>query len=136
MAEAGKFRNTYRGRRVYVKPHNLIRDNCMLSITPHRGIYAENNDTITLSKPGYLTFDFFGFVQNGDKKVPDYKNKFTFVMTLRNIGDFLKINDNYTEGEDPIIMNYSNNWGEPDSKKVNVLKVAKKLIEDDDTTML
>ena len=93
----GKFRNTYRGKRVYLKPHNIMRDDTMLSVTPHRAIYEENNDTITLSRPGYLTFDFIPYQDTADGKRGNYNEKSTFIMTLKNIGDFLKIDDTYND---------------------------------------
>jgi hypothetical protein len=63
-SDTGTFRNTFRGKRVYVKPHNVVKDNLMLSITPHRAIYEEVNNTISLSRPGYLTFDFVEIQEN------------------------------------------------------------------------
>ena len=72
----------------------------MLSITPQRAIYEENNDTITLSRQGYLTFDFIKHEETKEGKKANYKDRDTFIMTLKNIGDFLKIDDRYTEQTD------------------------------------
>lgn len=128
FSNGGKFRNTYRGKRVYVKPHNVLRDDKMLSITPHRGIYEENDNTITLSRPGYLTFDFIDYEETSEGKRANYKERDTFIMTLKNIGDFIKIDDSYSENDEPVIMNYtaySPNKGNRSESLVHVLKVDK-----------
>ena len=123
----GKFRNTYRGKRVYVKPHTITREGKMLSITPHKAIYEENNNAISLSRSGYLTFDFLDLEDTANGKMPNYKEKDTFIMTIKNIGDFLKIDDTYRENEDPVILNYQayGQYQRDSEAKTHVLKIQK-----------
>ena len=123
---------------MFIKAHNIIKDNMMFSVTPHRAIYEENNNTISLSRLGYLTMDFIPYEMTDMGRRSNYKERDTFIMTMKNIGEFLKIDDTYREGEEPVILNYSA-FNSPQSgpdARINVLKVEKKLMKEDETEML
>ena len=123
----GRFRNTFRGKKVFVKPHNVIKDDVMFSMTPHRAVYEENDNTITLSRLGYLTFDFIPYEMTSHGKRGNYQERDTFIMTMKNVGDFLKIDDTYKEDEEPVILNYTPFMGNQsqENAKVKVLKIEK-----------
>eukprot|EP00344_Euplotes_crassus_P004826 CAMPEP_0197016538 /NCGR_PEP_ID=MMETSP1380-20130617/78660_1 /TAXON_ID=5936 /ORGANISM="Euplotes crassus, Strain CT5" /LENGTH=133 /DNA_ID=CAMNT_0042443413 /DNA_START=302 /DNA_END=703 /DNA_ORIENTATION=+ len=59
-------------------------------------------------------------------------------MTMKNIGDFLKIDDSYNKDEEPVILNYvpfNSPQSGPDSR-VTVCKIEKKLIKEDGIDIL
>ena len=98
----------------------------------------ENNNTVSLSRLGYLTFEFIPYESVDGRNRADYQNKDTFIMTMKNIGDFLKIDDSYTRDEEPVILNYTpfnSPQSGPDSR-VQVCKIEKKLIREDDLDIL
>ena len=114
----------------------------MLSITPHRATYEENDSSVYLSRPGYLTFDFIPVDNTEGSYRGNYNDRNTFIMTLKNIGDFLKIDDTYKTTTDsdndshlppePVLLNY-NSRSESSSQQTSVLKIEKKLAQDDES---
>ena len=98
-------------------------------MTPQSAIYEEVNNTITLSRPGYLIFDLMPYEETAEGKRGNYKDRNTFIMTTKNIGDFMKIDDNIREDEEPVIMNYSSyntdKGATGQNSAVNVLKIEK-----------
>lgn len=58
----------------------------------------------------------------------NFKDRNTFIMTIKNIGDFMKIDDKVRDNEEPVIMNYSTYSKDRDASGasvVNVMKVEK-----------
>lgn len=100
--------------KAYVKGFNIVKEGQgYLSITPHRATYWVNNmGMLLIDRNGYLSIDFVppqsvsteeGFIKG------DYQNRSTFILTVSNIGEFLKLNvrEPIREKEEPIVIDYT-----------------------------
>ena len=84
IGEGTQFRNTFRGRKVNLKPFSINHSDKVLSVSIQRATYQANFNTITLSKPGYLAFNFYNFDKNLMKSNSKNFDKLTYIINIRN----------------------------------------------------
>ena len=124
-------RNTYDGRWVYLRQYNILKEGQgYVALTPHRATYkVGSNNTLMVDWNGYISIDFIPFKSTGDSQSGyqsgDYANKSTFILTVSQVGEFLRLNVR-DKSTDPCIMDYLEPASREDnSERMRVLKIEK-----------
>jgi len=105
--------------KTYIKGFNVVKEGQgYLSLTPHWATYRVNNmGMMIIDRNGYLSIDFIppqSVDNNQGYMKGDYQNRSTFILTVGNVGEFLKLNvwTPISENEQPIVIDYQ----EPNNK--------------------
>jgi len=111
-------------KRIYLRGYNLIKDKVMLAIQPKPASFSEGPNSYQVSKNGYIQIDFTP-VEEGDGKALLTNSKRTFILLMKNVGDFLDLDTRMPFDEeidnDGTYIQYHNKDTEP----IKVLRMNK-----------
>ena len=96
--QSSQSRLQYKNKTVRIRGFSVLREDVQLNVVPYPATFKENDGSYSVSRTGYLSFEFLPFNQQAGtgadqsvKNRPDVTKRKVMIVSMKNIRDLINL---------------------------------------------